>query len=231
MMVNELPVFHDGGSHTTANTHLIAKALLAQDQKKTVGILKYLAANGPDRMLQFDSLDELQSEFEAANSAITPDIYLVLTEQMAGWMGSISSMANWDLKTGTPINIGLDSTNPQLNYHRLKCRHHQLPSRIKCQQMNFSIEDGKTSFGRTLNGYSWSVNGITRYSKDYEEASNIALQTVVQDGVLKSQLLSKYLYRSAFNQLFYLNNISDPTISIFFDDYPKMRIFKIEGGG
>ena len=97
--------------------------------------------------------------------------------------------------------------------------------------MNFSIEDGKTSFGRTLNGYSWSVNGITRYSKDYEEASNIALQTVVQDGVLKSQLLSKYLYRSAFNQLFYLNNISDPTISIFFDDYPKMRIFKIEGGG
>ena len=28
-----------------------------------------------------------------------PDIYLVLTNQMAGWIGSISKLGNWDIET------------------------------------------------------------------------------------------------------------------------------------
>ena len=120
--LNNLPVLHYGGAVNTATTHFVARALLDRDQTASVGTLKFLAREGSSGIRSFDRLQDLEAAFAEAGNLPSPDIMLVVTRQMAGWMGSISRIGNWDVETGAPIHPRGNNTGPQLNYEGLNCR-------------------------------------------------------------------------------------------------------------
>ena len=105
MLFNDLPTFHDGGSQSTPSTYFVAKALLYPNQNFTIGNLKYLSTEGHLGIAQETSLASLNQKFNQAVNTPSPDLYLVLTSQMTGWMSSISKIANWDIELGKPVTL------------------------------------------------------------------------------------------------------------------------------
>ena len=42
-------------------------------------------------------------------------------------------------------------------------------------------------------------------------------------------LMHRQLFESTFNELYHLGQIEHPAISLHYDDYPHIRIYKLEG--
>ena len=101
MFFNNLPTFHDGGTQTTPSTHFVAAAFLNADQTRTIGNLKFLSTKGHEGIAEQTTIAGLKTQFSQAINVPSPDLYLVVTGQMAGWMGSISQIGNWNIETGT----------------------------------------------------------------------------------------------------------------------------------
>ena len=89
---NNLHVLHHGGSHRKPTSHLFAYALLSSSQAETKGILQFLASQGTDSLNEYGSKSALLAEFNRPAKGTVPDIYLVLTRQMTGWIKSISRL-------------------------------------------------------------------------------------------------------------------------------------------
>ena len=96
MFLNDLPTLHDGGAQTSPSTHFVASAFLHNNQQQSTGTLKFLSTKGHEGIASKSNLRDLQSAFAAANDSPSPDLYLIVTAQMARWMSSISQ-----LETGT----------------------------------------------------------------------------------------------------------------------------------
>ena len=92
--LNGLPVLHDGGSQTKSPTYFIARALLDSDQANSVGGLKFLSTVGPEGISAENNLAGIRQKFRKAISTPSPDLYLVVTSQMAGWMGAFTGRRN-----------------------------------------------------------------------------------------------------------------------------------------
>ena len=136
------PTFHDGGSQTTPSTHFVARAFLDADQARTIGNLKFLSTKGHEGIAAESSLAGLQEKFGEAVSAPSPDLYLVVTSQMAGWMGSISQIGNWDIEKGEPVALRGNPNGPMINYDRLNCRLGGYPQTLSCAGTAFDLERG-----------------------------------------------------------------------------------------
>ena len=96
-LFNGLPIFHDGGSQTTPVTHFVARSLLEDQQTTSVGILKLLS-DGGTWTCPVIRAGPMWKRLKDGNKS-SPDIFLAVTGQMAGWMGSISTIGNWDIET------------------------------------------------------------------------------------------------------------------------------------
>ena len=83
MFLNELPTIHDGGSQTRSPTHFVAQSLLDADQHASTGTLKFLVTRGLDGIAQQENIKSLKVTALAAADARSPDLYLVVTDQMA----------------------------------------------------------------------------------------------------------------------------------------------------
>ena len=46
---------------------------------------------------------------------------------------------------------------------------------------------------------------------------------------MKVFLMHRQLFESSFNELFYLGQFDHPSISLHYDNYPHIRIYKIDG--
>ena len=101
--LNNLPVLHYGGAVNTATTHFMAQAFLDEGQPASFGTMKFLASQGSGGIRSFDNLEALEAAFSDAFAKPSPDILVVVTNQMAGWMGSISKIGNWDIEAGKPV--------------------------------------------------------------------------------------------------------------------------------
>ena len=132
--LNNLPVLHYGGAVNTATTHFVARALLDNKQAASLGALKFLANEGSKGIHSFNNLQTLQAAFSDAINTPSPDILVVVTEQMAGWMSSISKIGNWDIETGTPITPRGNNTGPQVLYEPLNCRLAGYPKRAELRR-------------------------------------------------------------------------------------------------
>ena len=110
--LNNLPVLHYGGAVNTATTHFVARALLDDRQTASLGTLKFLANEGSNGISSFNDLETLQAAFSNAINTTSPDILVIVTHQMAGWMGSISKIGNWNIETGKPITPRGNESGP-----------------------------------------------------------------------------------------------------------------------
>ena len=229
MLFNELPTFHDGGSHTTPSTHFVAKAFLNQDQTSTIGNLKFLSTKGHKGIAAESSLAGLQEKFGEAANLPSPDLYLVVTSQMAGWMGSISQIGNWDIEKGKPVALQGNPNGPLVNYEPLNCRLGGYPQTLSCAGTTFDLEHGLINGAPELAAWAHSQNGTTVRGKSFDHDGSFGVQIIQTGNRINVFLMHRQLFESSFNELFYLGQIDHPSISLHYDNYPHIRIYKVDG--
>ena len=229
MFFNYLPTFHDGGSQTTPTTHLVAKAMLAADQTQTIGNLKFLSTKGHAGIAAQPNLDSLRKQFDSALNAVSPDLYVVVTGQMASWISSISQISNWDIETGRPVTPRGNTTGPQVFYKPLNCRLAGYPQRLNCGDMKFDLEKGLVNGVPTLAGWAHAQDGAIVRRKDFEHDGDFALQIVQIGRHIKVFFMHRQLFESTFNELYHLGQIDHPLLGLHYDDYPHIRIYKMKG--
>jgi len=229
MFFNDLPTFHDGGAQTSPSTHFVARAFLDHDQQHSIGTLKFLSTEGHRGIASQSTLQDLQNAFSAANNALSPDLYLVVTAQMAGWMSSISQIGNWDIETGKPIALKGNSGGPQVYYEQLNCRLAGYPRRLNCAELSFDLEHGLINGQPALAGWAHSSDGQILRRRMFDHDGDLAVQIVQTGNRISIFLLHRQLFESAFNELYHLGQIDHPSISLHYDDYPHIRIYRVNG--
>lgn len=89
----------------------------------------------------------------------SPDIYLVVTSQMAGWMSSISQIGNWDIEKGEPVALRGNPDSPMVNYEWLNCRLAGYPEKLTCSGAEIDLERGLVNGAPVLAGWAHSQDG------------------------------------------------------------------------
>ena len=229
MFFNGLPTFHDGGTQTSPSTYFVAQAFLDSKQTNSAGTLKFLSTKGHQGINAEASVTGLQKQFDLAASGPSPDLYLVVTAQMAGWIGSISQIGNWDIETGAPITPRENNTGPQVFYEAMNCRLAGYPKRLDCVGAAFDLELGLINGVSALSGWAHSKDGQIIRRKRFDNNGNFALQIVQNGNRINVYFLHQQLFESTFNELYYLGQIDHPLLSLHYDDYPHIRIYKLDG--
>ncbi len=229
MFFNDLPTLHDGGSQTTPTTHFVATAFLDADQARSIGNLKFLSTKGHKGIAAQPDLSGLQEQFNEAARRSSPDLYIVVTGQMAGWMGSISKIGNWDIETGKPVTPRGNPNGPILDYQRLNCRLAGYPQRLTCGSSTFDLKRGLVNGVPALAGWAHAQDGTLVRRQSFNHNGHLALQIVQTGKRISAFLMHRQLFESTFNELYYLGQIDHQFISLHYDDYPHIRIYKLEG--
>ena len=227
-----LPTLHDGGSQTTPTTWLSREVCWKTATPSMLGTIRFLAEGEEADLSQQTSRTGLQQEFNlfASDETGTP-IYLVLTNQMAGWIGSIFQNRQLGHRGRKPINLpGLEPGEP-LQYYPINCRLNGFPQTLACQGVTFDLERGLMNGQPGLVGWTHSQDGEIVRQKSFDNGGYFAVQLVQTGPQLIAYLVHRQLYESTFNELFHFGQIDDPSITLHYDDYPHIRIYKISGDG
>ena len=229
LLFNRLPTLHDGSSQTGPVTHLVAKALLSPNQKTTVKILQFLSTSNPNIFRQITTSKELYTQINGPATTSVPDVYLVLSDQMAGWIGSISKLSNWDIETGTPIIPQGNNGTSSLEYIGLDCNYRGYPLQANCGDLRINFDEGLSNEASSIVGWAHARDGFAKDVHRYDEAATLGVQTLQINKRLFSQIMHRQLFDSSFNKLYHLGVIETAGITLVYDNYPHIRIYKIVG--
>lgn len=228
LFLNGIPTLHDGGSQLKAPTHFVAKSLLIDEQRGSVNILRYLASSGLKGIESHNDREQLKKAMaESRNDNNIPQIYLVLTDQMTRWMPSISKLGNWDIELGTPNTLPGFAPSEQLQYYEMNCRMNGFPHTLECQGHTFDLNEGLVNGEAKLIGWTHSKDGKIVRKRSFNNDGHFAVQLVQTGRQLIVFLVHQQLYKSTFNKLFHFGQINDPAITLHYDNYPHIRIYKI----
>jgi dolichyl-diphosphooligosaccharide--protein glycosyltransferase len=229
LFLNQIPTLHDGGSQTGPATHFFAQALLKADQTQTVRTLQFLASQSIKDIQQYSSRAALVDDFNQPADGHVPDIYLVLTSQMDGWISTISQLGNWDIETGKPIRLPDNNGASHVEYIELGCNYRRFPSAIACGNVSFDFDRGLMNNAPVVTGWTHARGGFAEDVRQYHENAPFGVQTLQINNRLTSQLMHRQLYNSSYNKLFHLGLVEAPGMTLVYDDYPHIRIYKITG--
>ncbi len=229
LFLNGLPTLHDGGYQVTPATHFFAKSILQSDQRQLVKTLQFLASNNTDDIASYENSTALNAAFAEPSTGPIPDIYLILTKQMEGWIASISTLGNWDIDTGKPIIPENNSSKAHLNYIQLGCTYRGFPKALDCGNNRFDFESGLINGRSAIVGWTWARDGFVKKVFRYNKSASLGVQTLQTNNRLSSQLVHRHLYESSFNKLYHFGLIETSGVSLIYDDYPNIRIYKIAG--
>jgi len=225
----EMPVLHTPGSQTRPDTHYIARALLSPDQAETARILNLLANNAPETLQQITARPDVEAKLADQPVHGKKDIYLLLTAQMAGWMGSISQLGNWDPLAGAPVIPPYNDGSAQLFYHWLDCHPGPGSLLLGCGQTVYDLENGRINRMPLLAGLVRAEDGFLAGQRIYSHPGRHILQTGTARTGPQSWLLHPQLFNSSFNQLFFLARDNSGLFKLVYDDYPYARIYLLSG--
>ena len=230
MLLNDYATFHDGGVQTTPTTHYVARALLAPSQAETSAILKFLAAEGQRGIAaNAQSLASVEKALIAGPQAEVPPIFLVLTEQMGRWMGSISNLGMWDVQKGMPIEIAGYPVDKPLHYSENKCQAGNSTSNVICNNMPIDLARGTVAGQPILRAITQSKNGNQIVGQGFNEAAFTILHlSDIEDAGTKVLSFHERLGQSTFHRLFHLGQAEPDHFELVYDDYPHSRIYKIK---
>ena len=148
---------------------------------------------------------------------------------MAGWMGSISQIGNWDIERGEPVILRGNRNGPLVSYEPLNCRLAGYPETLTCSGAAFDLERGLVNGAPVLAGWAHSQDGAVVRNRTFNHDGDLALQIIQTGNRINVFLMHRQLFESSFNELFYLGQIDHPSISLHYDNYPHIRIYKIDG--
>ncbi|MGC6439365.1 MAG: hypothetical protein ACON4Q_01840 [Candidatus Puniceispirillaceae bacterium] len=230
MLFNGQPTLHDPGLQTTPTTHLFARAILSPDQFQTAAMLRYLARDG-HRGIERDGRDQnsLLNAMRDRLAEPAPDIYLVLTSQMAGWMGSISKLGNWDIDKGQPISVPGNRMGHVLIYDNPRCTRTQQAGVINCNGADINLGKGLLNGQPFFNGLVRTSGGQYRAGQKLLDEGYYVMQIDETDEKTSVQIMHRQLQSSTFNQLMYLGQAREGLFELVYDDFPHARIFRIPG--
>jgi dolichyl-diphosphooligosaccharide--protein glycosyltransferase len=229
LFLNKIPTLHDGGSQTGPATHFFAQALLKADQTQTVRTLQFLTSQSIKDIQQYSSRAALFDDFNQPADGHVPDIYLIFTSQMDGWISTISLLGNWDIETGKPIVLTENNGASHVEYIGLGCNYRRFPSAIACGNDSFDFDRGLMNNAPVITGWTRARGGFAEDVRQYHENAPFGVQTLQINNRLASQLMHRQLYDSSYNKLFHLGLVEAPGVTLVYDDYPHIRIYKITG--
>ena len=228
-LFNDYATLHDGGSQKTPVTHYVARALLAPSQAETSAILKFLAAEGQRGIsANAQSLASVEKAIATGPQAETPPIFLVLTEQMGRWMGSISNLGMWDPQKGAPIAIVDYPADKPLHYANNRCKAGTSASNVICNNAPIDLARGTVAGQPILRAITQSKNGNQIVGQGFNEAASTILHLSDIDNA-GTRILSFHerLGQSTFHRLFHLGQAEPDHFELVYDDYPHLRIYQL----
>ena len=95
--------------------------------------------------------------------------------------------------------------------------------------MKIDLERGLIDGAPLLVGWTHAQDGAILHRRSFTHNANHAVQIIQNDGRITAYLLHRQLYDSTFNRLYYLGDIDHPALSLHYDDYPHIRIYKVDG--
>lgn len=230
MFFNGLPTLHDGGTQATPTTHFVARSLLSENQAESINILRFLAANGTYGIAEHSTVEGLETAFNTAENSIpSADLYLVLSQQMANWVGSISAIANWDIEAGERINIPGLQPGSNLQYTTLTCGLDEFPNHLTCNGVKLDLQNGLLNGRQGMFGWTHSQDGHIVQQATFDPDGLFGVLVVEIKNQTTVYLVHRQLYTSTFNELFHFGQVKDPRVSLYYDAYPHIRIYKITG--
>jgi hypothetical protein len=146
---------------------------------------------------------------------------------MAGWIGSISKLGNWNIETGKPLIPQNNNGKAYVDYIALSCNYRGFPSKFTCGSTNFDFDSGLMNDAPNIIGWTHAREGFAEDVRRYSEEGIFGVQTLQTNKRLLSQLMHRQLYDSSFNKLFHLGLIETSDITLVYDDYPHIRIYRI----
>ena len=228
-LFNDYATLHDGGAQKTPVTHYVARALLAPSQAETAAILKFLAADGQRGIAaNAQSYQSVEKAFAAGPSAEVPPVFLVLTEQMGRWMGSISNLGLWDTENGSAIVIPKNPSNKPLFYAENKCRAGASSSEVICNDVKIDLGKGTVSGQPILRAITQSKNGNQIVGQGFHEnAATILHLSDIENAGTRILSFHERLGQTTFHRLFHLGQMEAEHFEMVYDNYPHMRIFQV----
>ena len=158
-----------------------------------------------------------------------PAVYLMLTDQMTGWIPSISKIGRWDIDLGAPILAKGHKTGQNLVYNFLNCADSKMPGLIRCNDSAVDLREGKIDGNSVLDLVVEARGGRLIGSKRFNDAELNMIQIMKDRNgeEAKVALLHEELFYSSFNQMFHLGRFDTKNFKLVYDDYPHARIFKL----
>ena len=230
LFFNEIPTLHDPGNQNYPVTHLVARSLLETDQRVTAAMLRYLARDGLEGIARDGS--NKAALYEAAQSRTNlpaKDIYLVLTEQMGQWMGSISTLGNWDIDTGRPLRLQGNATGAVVGFQDMNCSSLASANMLDCNGYEFNLRNGEIDGNPGLGGVAIIRDGQLTGATRFNGRQKSFLQLHYTGNGNRAVLIHDSLYDSSFNQLFHRGQSYEGGFELVYDNYPHARIYKLKG--
>ena len=78
-------------------------------------------------------------------------------------------------------------------------------------------------------GWTNARDGFAENERWYNADATFGVQTLQTNNRLSSQLMHRQLYDSSFNKLYHLGLIETQGITLVYDNYPHIRIYRIAG--
>ena len=228
-LFNDYATLHDGGSQKTPVTHYVARALLAPSQAETSAILKFLAAEGQRGIAaNAQSIASVEQAIASGPQADVPPIFLVLTEQMGRWMGSISNLGMWDVQKGMPIAIADYPAEKPLHYANNRCKAGTSASNVICNDVPIDLAKGTVAGQPILRAITQSKNGNQIVGQGFNEAANTILHlSDIENAGTRILSFHERLGQSTFHRLFHLGQAEPAHFELVYDDYPHLRIYQL----
>lgn len=232
-LLNSFNVLHDGGGQNTPVTHYVARALMSNSQSEAAGILTYFSENGLEYFKadiagdkNFDTKLGLYQKTKPQQA-----IYVVLSDQVADWMPSISRIGLWDPTKG--VHTFPTGIKPEkgLRYMNLKCDPMQQPDIMQCAGRSFNLKTGMVNEKPLLAGLIQMQDGARIVQRDYKnnKRAPFILHLINRgDNAPQIFLAHRRLFNTVFHQMFYLNEVNNQFFEPVLLKDPAFKVFRVK---
>ncbi|MGC6485000.1 MAG: hypothetical protein ACON4P_04940, partial [Candidatus Puniceispirillales bacterium] len=220
-----MATIHDGGMQKTPRTHLFARGLVSTNTDELIQITKFLSTQGQA------GINANGSSLLALNQTIAraplPDkpIYLVVTDQMAGWAGSIGTLGRFDVETGRylPGNV----VRQEYGIISLQCKSGG-KNKLDCNRGIIDLEHGTLNGQPALSEVILTEKGM--FKGRQQKDNNSPLLLVISkhgNGTIRFRIIHRAMWESSLFQLLEQGKFNDKRLALVVDDYPSARVYKI----
>ncbi len=219
-----MATLHDGGGQQTPRTHLFARGLVSAETGELIQITKFITREGNLGIENnAASLDSLNQAIIAAEMPDRP-LYLVMTQQMQGWMNTIATLGKHDVVNGV-------APPPALlrgyQYNPLQCKPVQ-DQKLECNLGLLDLQHGTLDGQPIIHTMAEVRNGFQTAQKTINPNGQFVLMVVNIEGQKTNlALVPMPLWMSNFNALFHRAAYDQTRLELVLDRYPAARVYRV----